>query len=463
MEERASAAVVGAGLAGLAAAWRLARAGVRVVLFEAGPHAGGVIRSVGEGGFLAEEGANSFTDPPPAVRALLAEAGLEGRRLASSPEARRRYVVRGGRPLAVPAGPPGLLTTRLLSAGGKLRVLREPWARRRPEGEESVAAMVRRRLGGEVLDYLVEPFVAGIYAGDPERLSARHAFPRLSALEERHGSLLRGARSAARERREAGGPRDPAILSFPGGMEELPRALAAGLGGALRLGTPVRAVRRAGEGWRVEAGGGAGETFGAVVLAVPAHALAALETDGARGRAGLDALSAIPHAAVAVRVMGFRREDVAHPLDGFGMLVPRVERRRILGTLFSSTLFPGRAPEGHVCLTTFVGGERDPALAALPAEAVDTLVREELRALLGVRGEPVFVHRHAWPRAIPQYEMGYGLLQRRMDELEHACPGLFLAGSFRAGVAVGDTLASGLSAADSALAHLRGAAAAVPA
>ena len=461
MEEDRTAAVVGAGLAGLAAAWRLARAGVRVRVFEAGDRAGGVIRSVREGGWLAEHGANSLAEPPPAVRALLAEAGVEGRLIATRPEAKRRYVVRGGRPVAVPASPPRLLASRLLSLPAKLRVLADPLSRRGAGGDESVAALVRRRLGGEVLDYLVEPFVAGIYAGDPERLSARAAFPRLVAMEERHGSLLRGARETARARRAAGGPRDPAIGSFAGGMEELPRALAAGLGGAVSLGTAVRAVRRLPGGWAVETGAGE-EAFGAVVLAVPAHALGAMEIGGSDPE-DVAALARIPHAPVAVLVQGFRREDVAHPLDGFGMLVPRVERRRVMGVLFTSTLFPGRAPPGHVSLTTFVGGTRDPGLAALPAERLHALVGEELRALLGVRGAPVFLHHHHWPHAIPQYVLGYGGTQRRMDAVERACPGVFLAGSFRAGVSVGDTLASGLNAAGSALAHLRVPSAAVPA
>lgn len=454
MESNRTAAVVGAGLAGLAAAWRLARAGVQVRVFEAGPHAGGVIRSVREGAWLAEHGANSMADPPPAVRALLRDAGLEAGLLATRPEARRRYVVRGGRPVPVPAGPPQLLSTRLLSLPAKLRVLAEPLARAADESaDESVADLVRRRLGREVLDYLVEPFVAGIYAGDPERLSARAAFPRLTALEEQHGSLLRGAREAARARRAAGGPRDPAIWSFAEGMQALPRALAGGLGTAVSLDTPVRALRRTPDGWMVETDV-SDEAFGAVVLAVPAHALGGMEIDGA-AREDAAALAAIPHAPVAVVVQGFRRADVAHPLDGFGMLVPRVERRRVMGVLFSSTLFAGRAPDGHVSLTTFVGGTRDPGLAALAPNRLRALVGEELRALLGVRGDPVFVHHHAWPRAIPQYVLGHGAVQRRMDAIERACPGVVLAGSYRSGVSVGDTLESGLRAADSVLAHLR--------
>ncbi|HEV2736449.1 MAG TPA: protoporphyrinogen oxidase, partial [Longimicrobiaceae bacterium] len=397
---------------------------------------------------------NSMADPPPAVRALLREAGLEARLLPTGPAARRRYVVRGGRPVAVPLSPPQLLLSPLFSPAGRLRVLWEPWAAPGRGGEESVAALARRRFGREVLDYAVEPFVGGIFAGDAERLSARHAFPRLVAMEERHGSLLRAAVAAARERRAAGTAPGPASFSFAEGMEELPRALAAGLGDALRTGSPVRAVRRTDAGWEVSAGGDdAPETFDAVVLAVAAHQLPALGIEDVEADA-LRALGEIHHAPIAVAALGFRREDVAHPLDGFGMLVPRVERRRVLGVLLTSTLFPGRAPEGHALLTVFLGGDRSPELVSLPADEREAIVLEELAALLGVRGEPVFRHHAVWPRAIPQYVLGYGEVKARMDALERASPGLHLAGSYRAGVSVGDTLASGLAAADAVLARV---------
>lgn len=452
-EASASVAVVGAGLAGLAAACQLKRAGVRVRVFEASGRAGGAVRSERDGPWLVEYGPNSLAEPPEPARLLLRDAGLEARRLPTDASARRRYVVRAGWPVPVPLSPPDLLSTPLISVGGRLRLLREPWIAPH-RGDESVAAMVRRRLGPEVLDYIVEPFVGGVYAGDPEQLSARHAFPRLKALEEKHGSLLRGMRAASAGR--APGERSaPASFSFPTGMEELPRTLAAELGNALRLDTPVRAVRRADAGWEVRCANEVDPSvFDAVVLATPAHALGRLELDAA-GAETLLTVAEIPHAPIAVVALGFRRDEVAHPLDGFGMLVPRVERRRILGTLFSSTLFPGRAPAGHVLLTTFVGGERSPELAQLPADRLSALVWEELSALLGVSGAPTLVHHVAWERAIPQYRLDHGDRRDAMDALEQRNPGLFLAGSFRAGVSVGDTLVSGLAAANGVAEHLR--------
>ena len=465
MSDGPSAAVVGAGVAGLAAAWRLRRAGVSVRVYEAGARAGGVIRTERAGGFLAEHGPNSMAHPSARVRELLREAGLAEHALGVSPAAKKRYVVRRGRPEPVPLTPPALLTTRLLSVRGRLRVMREPWIAPAPRGhDESVAEMARRRLGPEALDYLIDPFVTGIYAGDAERLSARHAVPRLKALEDAHGSLLRGMIAAARARKTAEAPVGPPIFSFVAGMEEIPRALAAGLGGVLHLSRPVRAIRRnvdtssarglegSDDGWTVIDAAGEEAAFDALVLAAPAHALRSIpiESPGV----DLSFAGAVEHAPIAVVTLGFRRADVAHPLDGFGMLVPRVERRAVLGVLFSSTMFEGRAPEGHVSLAAFVGGTRHPELAALSEDRLTDLVRAELSALLGAGGAPSFAHVVAWPRGIPQYVVGHGEVQRRADEAERAAPGLFLAGSWRSGVSVGDSLASGLHAADAALAKI---------
>lgn len=433
-------AVVGAGLAGLAAAFRLRRAGAEVVVFDTAGRAGGVVRSVGEDGWVAEEGAAS---------------------LASPPRGRRRYVVRDGRLRALPASPPALLASSFFSPGARLRLMGAPFAPAPPpDADESVAAMVRRRLGPEVLAYAVDPFISGIYAGDPERLSVRHALPRLAALEAEHGSLLRGAMAMAFNGRPRDGERPalPRVFSFRGGMGALPAALADAVAPSFRLSARVTAIRRgaSGDGWRVATDGdaqAAGEPFDAVIFTAPSHRAGGIAWD-AENEGDVRAIAAIPHAPVAVLALGFRREDVAHPLDGFGVLCPSAERRAILGTLFSSTLFPGRAPAGHVLLTTFVGGVRDPDAVHLPAEWVRARVLGELRVLLGVAGAPVFEHLAVWPHAIPQPEVGHGERVRAMESLERRNPGLFLAGSWRAGVSVGDTLASGLRAADAALAHL---------
>lgn len=433
-----SVAIVGGGVTGLAAAYRLHSRGHLVTLYEAAPRVGGVVRTERRDGYLAEAGPNSLAEPAALAMALLDELGLVGRRVEAAPNARTRYILRAGRPVPLPSSPGALLSSGAFSLRAKLAILREPFVRRSdPAVEESVAAFFSRRLGTEVLAYAAEPFVGGIYAGDPAALSMRHALPRLYRLEQEHGSLVRGAVAKGQK------PQPP--ISFPNGLGELPLTLAERLGDRIRLSTPVQGITRRASGWLVR--GADGETrHDALILAVPAHVLGALPVEGAAGP-GPAELAAIPYAPVAVVVLGFRRDDVAHPLDGFGLLVPAVERRRILGTLFSSSLFPGRAPPAHVTLTTFVGGARQPELAALEAGALVTLVRDEIAESLGARGEPTFRHVVRWPRAIPQYVLGYGRWLSLMADIETANPGLVLAGSYRGGIALGDALCSGLEAA----------------
>ena len=444
-----SVAVVGGGVAGLAAAYRLSMQAHAVTLYEATARVGGVVRSERRDGYLAEAGPNSLSEPDPSVRGLLDELGLTSRQLEAPRAASNRYIVRDGRLIALPRSPSGLLTTRAFSGWGKLRVLREPFvAPGDPARDESIADFVSRRFGRELLDYAAGPFVGGIHAGDPETLSMRHAMPRLFALEREHGSILRGVLARRRAARTGGGvaPEAPGpSVSFPEGMGEIPNALARCLGDRVRTAAPVEAIIPDKAGWTVRTGG-VDTRYDAVVCATPAHVFGGLRLGGdAGGR--LAELATIAYAPVAVVVLGFRRDEVAHPLDGFGALVPAVERRRLLGVLFSSTLFPGRAPDGFVTLTAFVGGARQPGLAALDADALVSLVRRELEDLLGARGEPTFRQVVAWPQAIPQYVLGYERWLALIDEVETANPGLALAGSYRGGIGLGDALRSGLEAA----------------
>lgn len=436
-------AVVGGGVTGLTAAWQIQRLGHRVTVLEAGARAGGVVGAQRLGAWLQELGPNSLLEGSPEIAAFVDDVGLAPRRLYAAPAAKQRYLVRGGRPVALPTSPGAFLRTPLFSAGAKLRLMLEPFRRRAPaDADESLADFVRRRLGREFLDYAINPFVAGVYAGDPERLSVRHAFPRLHALEQEHGSLLLGA---LRRRNPGGGPKGR-IFSFPEGLGEIPRALQARLLDPVLLRTRVTALRRAGAGWRLtlDQRGTPGEAeFDLVVCALPADALAALEFPELAPDAGLRLLAEIPHPPVVSVFTGHRREDVTHPLDGFGLLVPAVEGGRILGTLFSSTLFPGRAPEGHVALTSFVGGTRQPELAALDDAAIATLVREELGRLLGVGGTPAIVRVQRWPRAIPQYAPGHQRFLTAIGRLEAAAPGVFVGGNCRDGISLPNCIAAG--------------------
>ena len=448
-------AVLGAGITGLTAAWHLQRAGLTPVVFEKGARVGGAIGAVRSDGWLHELGPNSLLEGAASVADFIDAAGLRERRLYASDEAQQRYIVRGGRLVAMPASPPAFLTTGLFSWRAKLGLLGELWRQRGPhDREESVAEFVLRRLGREFLDYAINPFVGGVYAGDPARLSVRHGFPKLYALEREHGSLLRGS---FKRRNTSGGPKGR-IFSFPHGLEELPETLAASLGAAVRRRHEVRTVSRQGADWRIEfesAGERQSETFASVVCALPADALAALRLEDAGPTGVLQVLRDIVHPPVASVLLGYRRADIRHPLDGFGFLVPEVERRSLLGSLFSSTLFPGRAPEGFVALTSFVGGVRSPELATRGDDALRQLVHEELVQLVGAGAPPVFTHIHRWPRAIPQYELGYQRFKDAIASVETASPGLFIGGNARDGISLANCIESGRRLADCASAFMQ--------
>ena len=427
--EHVDVVVVGAGITGLAVAFQLARSGVAVTVLEAEARVGGAIETLREGDWRFELGPNTVSDGEPALRELIAECGLAERRLASRPAAARRFLWREGRLHPLPAGPLDLLDTPLLSRRAKLRLLREPWAAAPPAGEESVADFVARRLGPEAVGAVAVPLVSGVYAGDPARLAMRWAFPKIAALERRHGSLLRAARAARAEKEP--GTSDGGLFTLRDGLEELPRALAAAVD--VRTATPCEAIDRAGTGFRLATP--AGEIAAArVVLTPPAWTAAAL-LDGATGGRS-EAFAEIPYAPVAVVAIGLRREQVSHPLDGFGFLAAPGSGLRIMGCVFASSLFPERAPPGCVALTALAGGRLDPELVGWDEERIAGAVLADLRRVLGIAGEPLLVRARRWPRAIPQYELGHGRFVELARQLESELPGLWLAGNFLQGLAV---------------------------
>jgi oxygen-dependent protoporphyrinogen oxidase len=455
-----SVAIIGAGITGLTTAFYLKRKSVPVTVYEAGGRAGGVIQSIRKNGFLAEFGPNTILETSPKIAQLVRDAGLESRRLNSDPKAEARYVVRYRRPIAMPSQL-GIFTSELLSTKAKFALLREPFVPRRRDGkEESIAEFVVRRLNREFLDQMIDALVAGIYAGDPHKLSVQHAFPRLAELEARYGSLIKGQIFGARERRQRGEiSKDRAPkFSFDEGLQVLPDALAAQLQDSLKLDTAVTKLTQTIDGWRVTTANGEVE-HGAVIYCGTAYRLAELEIAGApisksagvadlngpNRSSALQAFAQISYPPVASVVLGFRREDVAHSCLGYGMLISKIEGFKILGTIFSSALFPNRAPAGHILLTSYLGGARYPELALLPPDQLIETTLADLRALLGVKGKPVFTQTAVYPRAIPQYNVGYGKYRQLLTDLEASAPGLFFAGHYRDGVSLGDSMVSGVN------------------
>ncbi len=446
-------AIIGAGITGLTTAFYLRRQNIPVTVYEASNRVGGVIRSVHQDGYLAEFGPNTILETTPKIAALFRDAGLQTRKLYSDPKAKNRYLVRGSKPVPLPDSAVKFFLSPLFTPAAKLRLLLEPFIPRRRDGpEESVAEFVLRRLGREFLDRAIDPLVSGIYAGDPYRLSLPQAFPKLHALEQRYGSLIKGQILGARERKQ----RDeiPKMLapkvSFDLGLQVLTERLHARLGPDVRLNCTVTKLTQHINDWLVSfirEGNQMHAEHSAVIYAGTAYQLAELRV-AARHEIDLRPFSKINYPPVASVVLGFRREDVEHPLDGFGVLVPRIEGFKILGTIFSSSLFPNRAPAGHVTLTTYIGGAREPELALRPEAELIEITCRDLAALLGIKGRPTFQHCVIYSRAIPQYELGYGNYRAMLTEIESRAPGLFFAGHYRDGISVGDSILSARNTAE---------------
>jgi len=444
--------VIGAGLSGLVAAYRARRVGLSVAVFEQRQRPGGVIGSERRSGALFERGPNSGLDTTPLINAMLDDLGIRAERVDGSKASSRRYVVRGGQLVALPMSPGAFLKTPLFSFGAKLRLFGEPFVGKAPvDAEESIAQFVRRRLGQEFLDYAIEPFVAGIYAGDPETLSVPAAFPKLHALEQRYGSLIKGALMGARERRRNTdkSKNAAASFSFRDGMQTLTDALARAIG-AVECEVDVSRVDRRPDGTFSVTGERFGRAFErqarSVIVATPAYVAADVVSGLAPAAAA--ALKEIPYPPVTVVVGAYRRRDILHPLDGFGFLAPAKERTAVLGTLFSSTMFENRSTAEVVVLTTFVGGRRNPELAAAADAEVRAAVQAELARLVGAGAEPMLSEITRWSRAIPQYTMGHLGRIAKVEEAERATPGLFFCANYRGGVSIGDCVKAGHATAE---------------
>jgi protoporphyrinogen/coproporphyrinogen III oxidase len=452
-------AVLGGGLTGLTAAWRLSGAGHAVRLLESGSRLGGPVLTDATGGWMIEGAPNSFRCDSPEIDRMLVELGLGAERIEPDAASKRSYISMGGKLVAVPSpsAPQEFLSTPLLTMGARIRLAAESAFKPRARtGDVSVADFVREHFGDVVLERIGQPLVSGIWAGDAERLSVRHAFPQAWEAERTTGSVIRALSERGRRRREAGLPPAQAMVSFRRGMQALPDALASRLPrGTAVLGAEVRSIGPgAGAQWRVRWTGPEGESsgeFDRVIAAIPGYSLAQLEI-GAPGNRPLSGLSEIEYPPVASVFVGYRRDQVGHPLDGFGALVPAAEKRSILGVIFSSSLFPGRAPEGHVALTALAGGALNPGIAGLPRDELARRVCDDLEALLGARGKPAILRHTLWPRGIPQYNLGFERHLAAMAECERVHPGILIGGSVRDGIAIPECLASGASLAGRAMA-----------
>jgi len=448
---RPSVIVLGAGLSGLATSWRLARSGAAVTVLERSDRTGGVIRSERVDGFLCEAAPNSMLLKSASAEAFLGDIGLAGEVIDANPVANKRFLVRDSRVIPLPMSLWGGVTTPLYSARAKLRLLAEPFIRPSGEEDESVASFVTRRMGWEFLDYGIASLVSGIFAGDPGRLSIRYAFPKVWNLEANYGSLIGGAIKLGRDRKRRGEtPYKSRMVAFRDGIETLPRRLAETSAATIVTGAAVTAIDYGNDRWSVRWNGATGSreaTSDALIVSVPETEIRRLPwSEGIATAVGN--VPALRHPPVTTLVMGFRRDRVAHPLDGFGMLIPFREGRKVLGAIFSSTIFPDRAPDGHVSLMIFMGGATMPECAMPTTEEAVSLACGQLRDLLGLQGEPVFARSVHWPTAIPQYDVGHGKFLASLESAEQTWPGLHFCANYRGGPGLSDCLDSAIRAAD---------------
>ncbi|GLT33119.1 hypothetical protein SLA2020_077320 [Shorea laevis] len=478
-------AVVGAGVSGLAAAYKLKSHGLNVTVFEAEGRVGGKLKSVVQDGLIWDEGANTMTESEAEVRSLLDDLDIRDRQQFPISQ-NKRYIVRNGVPVLIPTNPIALIKSNILSAKSKFHIVLEPllWKKNDTSKvsdasmQESVGGFFQRHFGKEVVDYLIDPFVAGTSAADPESLSMRHSFPELWNLEKSFGSIIVGfvksKFSAKNEKR--GDPTNSkekkkhrGSFSFQGGMQTLADMLSKGLcNEELKLKSEVLSLcynedkKSVLENWYLSYASGRdkpsqGLSFDAVIMTAPLCNVKEMKISKGGNVLPLDFIPEISYMPLSVIITTFKKENVKRPLEGFGVLVPSREQKnglKTLGTLFSSMMFPDRAPNDLYLYTTFVGGSRNKELAKASTNELKQIVTSDLQQLLGVEGEPTFVNHFYWSKAFPLYGHNYDLVLEAIDKMEKNLPGFFYAGNHKGGLSVGKAMASGCRAAELVISYL---------
>ena len=453
MPTPSDALVIGGGVSGLSTAYFLRRElssqggdprpGLKV--FEGTERLGGTLGSEEVDGFLFERGPNGLLDNAPGTLELITALGLDEKKIEARPRSLNRYLMRKDRLCPLPRSPRAFLSSSLLSLRGRLGLLLEPFrSRGRSEADESIAEFGRRRLGQEAVDVLLDPMVTGIYAGDVEALSMRSCFPRMSTLEQEHGSLVLGMLRSRKKKSSAGGGGSPfsaTLQSFEGGLETFSQALCAEIGDRAETGRCAESVSSCDGGWRVSFSDGGEETARALVLALPAHRAAGLFA-GSHPDLGKE-LASISYSSVAVACLGYRQEDVERELDGYGFLVPASEGLQTLGMIWTSSIYPQHAPGGHVSIRAMLGGCRSPEVLGRTDEELIELLERETGKVMGFRGAPAAHKIYRYEQAIPQYEVGHQARLEAIEALLSRLPGLFLAGNSYRGVSVNDCLKEG--------------------
>ncbi len=438
--------VLGAGVSGLSIAFYLKEKGVNVTLLEKDAEPGGKMRTVYEKGYIVEAGPNGFLDGKPYTLNLVRALGIEDRLYRSSDKARKRFIYTNGRLVRLPENPIAFLSSYLLSWKGKLRLLGEFFVPpKKDSSDETLGDFARRRLGEEALEKLLDPMIAGIFAGDPDRMSLKAAFPAIYNLEKQYGGLIKGLIAKMKEAKKSGksssGPAGPGgiLTSFVGGTKDLIDALSKKLKEELHTGVSVEKVEKSGKGWLVKWKKGNKEfeeEFDHLVVSTPAYAAAEILKEVDEELSKL--LSEIEYSPISVVALGFQKKGLGHDLDGFGFLVPRSEGRKILGALWDSSVFPNRAPKGKALIRVMIGGARQPELALLPEEELVEIALKELRRIMKIRHYPEMVKVFKHEKGIPHYTLGHCERVDRIFEIGEKLGNLHFCSNAYRGVGVND-------------------------
>lgn len=436
--------VLGAGISGLTTAYLLYKKGFDVVVMEKNDSVGGSIETVFENGFLFDRGPNSALETTPVIKYFVDELHLKEELLYANKKANKRYILRNNKLRALPMSPQAFIKTKLFSSKAKLRLLAEPFIGRSKDGYyQSVADFVKRRLGEEFLDYAINPFVAGVYAGKPEDLSVKSAFPKLYALEEKYGGLIIGTIKSIRERKKRPevSKQSARMISFKEGMQTLPNAIADALGQNIVTSAQAVSIDKNESGFTVTfrlRGSFKTVDCDAVLSTIPAFEAANLFS-----KFDLEIskhLNSVYYPPVLVYYLVYKKEDIKQTLDGFGFLIPSKEKKSFLGAIWSSVIFPGRSDDNHAAFTLFIGGSRNPEFVEEDREVLLSRIRKEFEELMKISGTPVYAAERFWEKAIPQYKLGYIEHENYFEEFEKKNKGLFLSGNYRGGISVGDCI-----------------------
>ncbi|MCX7610123.1 MAG: protoporphyrinogen oxidase [Ignavibacterium sp.] len=436
--------VIGAGISGLTSAYLLTKKGFDITVLEKKADVGGSIETVVENGFLFDRGPNSALETTPIIAQLVEELNLKDELLYANKEANKRYILRDGVLNPLPMNPKDFITSKLFSTKAKLRLFLEPFISRSNDGYyQSVAEFVTRRLGKEFLDYAINPFVAGVYAGRPEDLSVKSAFPKLYALEEEYGGIFIGTIRSIRKRKKRAekSKQSAKMISFRNGMITLPKAIANSLGEKVITNANVRSIIKSGDKYKVtyDINNSTEEiSCDGILSTVPAFVAGNLLSNfDAKIKYHCDAIYYPP---VLVYFLAYEKKSIGQTLDGFGFLIPEKEKKSFLGALWSSIIFPNRAGENFATFTLFIGGSRNPNFVNEDKDKLLNNVRKEFEEIMKINGEPVYSSHRFWEKAIPQYNLGYIEHERFFEEFEKQNPGLFISGNFRGGISVGDCI-----------------------